>query len=261
MKFAIIVSKKDLAGMNIKDSLLELYKFTKKNNHYEYDKNISLYIMEEKSIHCENIDKEIEADIFVFATRHMSKKGTPSLSVHIPGNWGKAEYGGKDHTLCVAPASLLKAMFIELNEQGKDLDHEITLEAVHHGPLIEKPIMFIEIGSNEKEWVKPELGKIIAKTIMQTLTRPIKKQKAVFGIGGGHYPRTFNKFLLKTEYAIGQICQKYMLEQLNDDLLQQAMTKCTEKVELVILDKKGLGKYRQPVIDLLEKNKIKIKKI
>ncbi|MFH1455610.1 MAG: D-aminoacyl-tRNA deacylase [archaeon] len=258
MKFAIIVSKKDLAGINIKNNLLELYKFSKKNNHYEFDKNISLHITEKDSIYCEDIDKEIEADVFIFATRHKSEKGTPSLSVHIPGNWGKAEYGGKDCTLCVAPASLLKAMFIELNEQGKHLDHEITLEAVHHGPLIKKPIMFIEIGSSEKEWVKKDLGKIIATTIMQTLTRPIKKQKAVFAIGGGHYPRTFNKFLLKTEYAIGQICQKYMLEQLNEDLLNQAMTKCTEKVELVVLDKKGLGQYKQQVINLLKKKKIKI---
>ena len=42
---------------------------------------------------------------------------------------------------------------------------------------------------------------------------------------------------------------------------KQAMTKCTEKVELAVIDKKGLGKHKQKVIQLLEKNKIKIKKI
>ncbi len=51
MKTAIVVSKKDLAGMNILDSL--------KNTNLK-ELNAELFKVENDSIHCENIDKEID---------------------------------------------------------------------------------------------------------------------------------------------------------------------------------------------------------
>ena len=170
MKYSIIVSRKDPAGMNIADNLINLHNF-KKDNMYYRNGNITLYYADQESIDCENIDQEVEGDILIFATKHQSAKGTNSLSVHVPGNWDKAELGGKEKTLCIAPASLVKDMFIELNKQGKDTDWEITLEAVHHGPYVKKPVMFIEIGSSEKQWNNKKAGKIIADTIINVLSK------------------------------------------------------------------------------------------
>ena len=39
------------------------------------------------------------------------------------------------------------------NNRSSVLDYEITIEATHHGPTsLKKPLLFIEIGSTEKQW-------------------------------------------------------------------------------------------------------------
>ncbi|MDD4877997.1 MAG: D-aminoacyl-tRNA deacylase [Candidatus Nanoarchaeia archaeon] len=261
MKYAVITSKKDEAGKNIRECLLRLFDFKEEENHRALG-NILLFETEEETIYCENIDKEINADILIFATKHQSKAGTKSLSVHIPGNFGNAEMGGKDKTLCIAPASLLKAMFLELNENGKELEgYEITLETVHHGPLLEKPAMFIEIGSSINEWGIKEAGEIIAKTIMSVLQKPIAECKAVIAIGGPHYPREYNKFLLRTEYAIGQMCPEYQLPNLDEAMLRQMLEKNVEKIEFVLLDWKGLKAHKEIVKELLANLNIPYRKV
>ena len=46
---------------------------------------------------------------------------------------------------------------------------QITLECTHHGPFIDKPCIFIEIGSTENEWKNRKAGFIIAKTIKEII--------------------------------------------------------------------------------------------
>ncbi|MAG08409.1 D-tyrosyl-tRNA(Tyr) deacylase [Candidatus Woesearchaeota archaeon] len=266
MKFAIIVSEKDPAGLNIKDSLVNLFGFKEldekfdDSNVYQLN-NIQLYIAKKESIHYENIDKEIVADLFVFATKHQSAKGVSSLSCHAPGNWSKAEAGGKDKELCVAPALFLKEAFVRLNQNAKDTEHEITMECTHHGPFLNKPCFFIEIGSSLEEWENKDSGNIIAKTIMDVLSKDIKEGKSCFVIGGSHYNQAANKIMLRTEYAVGHVCPKYMLEFLDENLLKHAVERTVPKVEIVLLDWKGLGHYKQKVVELLEKVGIKCERV
>jgi len=257
MKTAIIVSKIDPAGINIAG-------FLEKEELDKY--NSKLYFVEKESIFNEDIDKEIDADLFVFATKHQSKEGVHSLSCHIPGNWDKADAGGKDRKLCIAPAVLLKAAFLELNKLGKELHHELTLEVTHHGPYLEKPCMFIEIGSDEDNWQNKEAGKVISQVIIHLLENiddimnNKKNYKIAFGIGGPHYANTFNKKILETNIAIGHICPKYMLEKLDKELILQAMEKTIPRTDFVLLDWKGLGKEKQRIVGLLKELKLKYKR-
>jgi len=269
MNIAIIVSITDPAGMNIKQNLLELFEFKKLDQRFEEDfvyeiklknKLIKLYTVSKESIFNEHIDKKINADLFIFATTHRSKAGIPSLSVHSPGNWSKAELGGEDNKLCIAPASYLKLAFIELNELGKDLDFEIVNEVVHHGPYLEKPVFFIEIGSSEKQWSIKEAGAAIAKTIINVLSKEIPKFKIAIAIGGLHTCSNFNKIVLNTDIALGQICPKYMLEFLDKEMLEQAIEKTQEKVDFILLDWKGLGQYKEKIKKLVEEINLPVKK-
>ncbi|MBI4447748.1 hypothetical protein HY643_02110 [Candidatus Woesearchaeota archaeon] len=258
MNFAVIVSEKDLAGLNIKECLIRLHNFKKCGEKFlEKDvyasKNVKLYTVGEETVFCENIDEKIGEDCLVFATRHQSAAGKHSLSVHVPGNWGKAEFGGENGRLCIAPASLLKQMFLELNKNSID-GYEVTLECTHHGPLLKKkPAMFIEIGSSEDMWKKKIAGETIAKTIMNVLAQEIKNFKTAIALGSTHYPPAFNKALLKTDFAISHICPKHMLHLLTEDLLKQAVEKADKKAEFALLDWKGLGQHKKFVTDLLEK--------
>ena len=85
MEKTIIISKKDPASLNIKEELDTL--------------NIRTYEVEEEPIYAENIDKKVKADFFIFATKHSSEKGINSLSIHVPGNWYKADLGGKEKNI------------------------------------------------------------------------------------------------------------------------------------------------------------------
>jgi len=262
MKIAIIITTPDFAGLNIKERLLENYDFIELNekfdthNIYEY-KNIKIYTTDKRCVHCEDFDKEIDADLFLFPTTHRSEAGVKSLSIHTQGNWGKAELGGKDGTLGVAPSFYLKEFFIELNKQGKDLSYEITVECTHHGPEIDKPTVFLEIGTSEVQWKDEKAALAIARTIINVLNKKMKSYKSCILVGGGHYNQTANEIMLNTEYAVGHICPKYVLENIDEKMLKQAIEKTIPKPEIVILDWKGLGQYKEKVKELLEKVGIK----
>lgn len=239
MKIAIIASKKDPAGMNIAEELEKL--------------GIKPYLMEQDSINCEDIDKEIDADAFIFATKHQSKEGKASLTVHCPGNWGKAELGGKDRQICVSMPKFMRKAYLLLKE--KDTEHLVTIEVTHHGPYLEKPCMFIEIGSCENDWKNKELGKIIASVIKELLDYTADDCEVVFGIGGNHYCATIGK-LLDKNIAVGHVCPKYALAELDSKMIEQAISKNMDKLDYIVVDWKGLGKEKERIIKLLDEKKI-----
>ena len=260
MNFAIIVSKIDPAGLNIKERLLEMEEWQEAGEFHNYKvfqkDNIKLYTVEKESIFNENIDKEIEADFFLFATKHQSKSGVRSLSVHTQGNWAKAEFGGEDRQLCMSPACYLKEAMKKLEELN-NINYEVIQECTHHGPFLEKPTMFIEIGSTLEEWNEKDPAVIIAKTIFHLFTTSIPEYKTAVGIGGLHHTPNFKKIILNSDIAIGHVCPKYMLEYLDEELIKQAMEKTTPKAELVILDWKGLGQFKEKVKEMTENYNVK----
>ena len=250
MKICIVISHENYAGLNILESLKK----------YDLDKFDSfVYETKKNSIDCEDIDKEIEADIFVFATTHRSASGTNSLTTHFPGNFGKAELGGKEGQLNVSASRFLRDFYLELKSLNS-LDYEVSVEADHHGPYLSKPCIFIEIGSGEKQWKDSEAGKVIADAIFNVVSRGVSKRETVLVVGGGHYNQLAMKVLEKTGYHIGHICAKHSLEGFNSDTFKQMLDRCMDKVSFVVLDWKGLGEYKDRVIEVIEKEGVKWKK-
>ena len=271
MRFAIIISKLDPAAMNDKARFLESFPFKElaeefdSNRVYELDgkednaDSVKIYTINDRHVFRENLDKEIDADFFVFATTHKSTAGVKCLSVHVTGNWGKAELGGKEKQLCIAHAAYFREMFLELVKQAKEagIGYEVSVEQTHHGPFLEKPVLFVEIGCSESEWKDEEAAKVITKTIMNVLKRKIEEKKSVIVLGGGHYNQAANKIMINTEYAVSHICAKFLLGCLDEGMLKQAMQKSIPEPEMVVLDWKGLGQHKQHVKELLEKTGIK----
>ena len=102
-------------------------------------------------------------------------------------------------------------------------------------------------------------GKIIAETILE-IVKSKEKYKSCIVLGGGHYNQTAKKMMLNSEYAVGHVCAKYNLENLNEEMLKQMIERSDDKIELAILDWKGLGQYKQKVKSLLEEFNIEIKR-
>ena len=248
MKFAILTSEKDEAGKNIFKQIHENFPM------------LSHYLLTDKdTIYADNIDKTLlkDYDFIIFASKHESREHRKTLSLHAPGNWKQADLGGKTGKICKTSAFVLKYLFQQLkkNAEQEKSDYETTLEVTHHGPYMEKPCLFIEIGSSEKQWKDEQAAKIIAKTIsdLQNYQKNLAWKVAI-GIGGPHYCPNFNKIQLNSEYAIGHIIPEYAFP-LTEEILNQATEKAIEKPKLAILDWKGLGKSesRKEIIRIIEK--------
>jgi D-aminoacyl-tRNA deacylase len=263
MEIAIIASKKDPASMNIRSHLIKSFSRTKINFDdeavYNY-KNLKLYTIQQELVHYESIDKEINADFFIFISKHQSQAAIPTLSVHNIGNWADNKVGGKKNTLVYTSALMINKAFLVLNEVGKDSGYEIVYEATHHGPFLDKPTFFIEIGSTKKEWLDEKAGAIISDTLLKCLFQNNNQSDVVIGIGGLHTCPEFNKISLRNKIALSHICPKYMLSSLNKEMLEEAIEKTVEKVEYVLLDWKGLGSEKQRIIDILKELKLDYKK-
>lgn len=268
---AIVVSAKDIAGMAVKQQLLKNYGFEEvKGESFDgspifklpiEDVEARLFTAAADSIRCEGIDRRISADLFVFATRHFSSAGVPALTTHSIGNWGRAEFGGRDSTICPTSPSLLKLFLQNLAAVAKSENYEgeVVQEATHHGPYIEKPAVFIEVGSTENEWKDEKLASMAADSLIGGLGDYVALENnfvPVVGLGGLHYASGFRKLMLESEYAVGHICPKGYLANLTPELLRQAMKACVPEAKAVALDWKGLGSEKQRIKELLENNNV-----
>ena len=81
MRIAIITSIQDPAGRNIREALQSLYPW--EQGRLRRNATLTLHEIEQDTVEYEHIDKDIEADIIVFATKHQSRSGIPSFSVHV----------------------------------------------------------------------------------------------------------------------------------------------------------------------------------
>ncbi|MBW2965176.1 D-tyrosyl-tRNA(Tyr) deacylase [Candidatus Woesearchaeota archaeon] len=262
MKPSIIVSTQDPAGMNIRNILVSLHGFAEGTEKWHgnpvYSKEgIKLYTTDERTIYSEGIDTEVEGDWIIFATRHQSAAKRKSFSVHVPGNWGKADAGGKPKKLCTALPDVMKDALRKISGTYQGDEFELILECTHHGPYIEKPCMFIEIGSSEEEWSRTDAGEVIANVVNFIVMNPARKYKSVVVIGGGHYSMAGTKLMMNSEFAVGHVCPKHTLAELDEKLLKEAIAKNGDRFEMVVLDWKGLGAEKDRLIALLEKLGIK----
>ena len=195
--------------------------------------------------------------------------GEKALTIHAPGNFsfGEPKFGGQSGKVCKASALFQKHLFKKLKENAEKAvlkKYKVTLEATHHGPLINKPCLFIEIGSTEIEWNDKRAGFAVAKTISEAIEefKENPYNEIAIGLGGGHYCSEFNKLQLNSNVAISHIIPKY-LSPITEEMIKEAWKKTDEEVDFVIVDWKELGnaEERQKVIEVLEKSHLPWKKL
>jgi len=246
-KFLIVASKLDKAGINITTQLSQFRENPVLTSMKQESKGFDFYLVENEIIHDESLDMEKinQYDFVIFASKHKSGKGEKALTIHTPGNFRDAELGGKPGKISMTSALFQKFLFEKLNENVKKFDlrnYKVTLEATHHGPLIEKPCVFIEIGSTENEWKDNRAGFIVAKTISDSIKEFEKNsyREIAIAIGGPHYCPNFNKIQLNSNVAISHVISQYAFP-LTENMVREAIDKTSEEVDFAVLDWKGLG--------------------
>ena len=213
------------------------------------------------------MDKINQADFVIFASKHESEKGGKTLSVHAPGNWRGADMGGEPGKVCKSSAQFQKQLFENLDKNMKEHDlgekYELTLECTHHGPLIDKPCVYIEIGATDFEWSDRKAAFTVAKAIRDTVQnfKPSEFNEIAIGIGGPHYCPNFNELQLKSNYAISHIIPGYVTP-ITEEMIREAVHRTEEEIDLAIVDWKGLGQaeQRDEVIAILDKLYIRYKR-
>lgn len=262
----LVSSNKDIASINIRNQILNHYTFEKQpkdhqgNPIYEANldsKKITVVTINSESVHAQNItDFSADLELIVFISRHSSLSGTPTLSVHTPGNLGEAQLGGLPKTVSISPANamkdVLKAM-MRLKEEMQ-LEYEVSYECTHHGPSVNVPTMFTELGSSPKQWNDLKAAEAVAISTMEAISKFGKSHdKTVLGIGGPHYSEKFTRLAIKSATAFGHIIPKYAIPHINSEILAQCIKKTLEKVESAVLDWKGIkGEDKPKLAQMLE---------
>jgi len=251
----IIASTEDLAGMNIVDKLLkkrdwaEIGKF--EGNPCYGAEDFALVTINHYHLHCDNIDlavKEslgITLDVVIFASKHRSESGLSTLTVHPIGNFSKAELGGRDRELVPShPGIMTEALrILKVKTKEANLEYKVSLEATHHGPYLETPAFFIEIGSLEPQWRDEKAADLIAETILEVEENDYP---VAVGVGGGHYAPRITDVALARRISFGHIIPSYAIEKVDDEILETTISK-TPNVSMVYFHRKAMKKpdYRR----------------
>jgi len=201
-------------------------------------------------------------ELFVFVSRHSSVSGIPTLSVHTPGNFGEAEAGGITRRISVSPASAMKEALLEIAKQKEQLklNYKVSYECTHHGPSLDVPTMFVELGSSPVQWKDLKAAEAVAHATMVAVTKK-STYSAVLGVGGPHYNEKFTRMALSTHVAFGHIIPKYAIPKIDAEMLRQCVQRTVEEVESAIFDWKGMrGADKKRLIVILDEIGVSVEK-
>lgn len=268
----ITASTQDTASINIAHQIIELYRFEKTTKSFHEipiyqqtinNQEIKLVTINTESINAQFITDHFAPNLLIFVSRHASESGIPTLSVHTPGNLtDAAEKGGIPKQISISPASAMKEALEEMMRQKeeKQLAYKISYECTHHGPSLNVPTMFAELGSSPTQWKDTKAAEAVAHATIAAIKTQTTYPTAI-GIGGPHYNEKFTKIALTTPTAFGHMIPKHVIPKIDADMLKQCKERTLEKVELAILDWKGIkGEDKQKLVKTINSAELKMEK-
>jgi D-aminoacyl-tRNA deacylase len=247
----VICSEKDPASVNIRDRMLEMGAFEE----YGLFMGIPAYegheghlvTIPDESLYRNNLDAEVHASLgvkartVVYLSRHSSKTGLRSLTVHPIGNFSHARYGGFFRQLvhCCPGGMTMALRKLHKVARETDLKHHVSFEATHHGPYLNTPTFFIEIGSDEDAWGEREPAEAIARTVLEV--EPVGAGPVLVGVGGGHYAPRHTDVALKKAVSYSHIIPSHAIPSLGNSTLEAMMDYVCE-ARMVYFHRKAMPK-------------------
>ena len=240
MKITLVSSRSDPAGQNIHRHIYELLQpgfpdeisvtrpQTPQYTHIEVDGRL---------IFEDYIDRDLDTDLVIFLSRHASVHPVPVLTVHVTGNPGGADLGGKPRSLPPAAPVWMQAVLRNLQARappGYDTCYEVT----HHGPTeLCHPSFFVEIGSTETEWNDEKAGLAVAESVL--LASP-SSAIPLIGFGGTHYARRQTEIALSTQGAFGHMVHTREIGGITKEMV--TMMASQSKAVAAFIDRKALDR-------------------
>ena len=265
----LVTSTKDQASTNIARGLVANYGFESTKiillgNPVLQRGSLLLATIDTELVNPPDLDTYFNPAAYVFLSRHRAESGIPSLTVHTTGNFTNEEYlGGRPREIGWINPDLQKNYMIALNRRRKELEgYQISIEATHHGPTsLRKPVLFVELGSSEKNWGDEHAGKMIGDALMEMLSERKAWEKVAIAFGGTHYPEKLNKLLVDSEFALSAVVAKYYLEGIDDAMFGQIIQKTTKFPRYAAMDWKGMGKHKERIMELVTRFALEVIKL
>lgn len=256
----LVAYKNDPAGSNMAKFLSQQMK---KDGEIFRGEKYDLAIIPTPAISADKIDQKYSGyDGYVFLSKHAAESGVLALTCHSTGNFSEADFGGKKRQVAIPHPYLQKSYIQSLwNKKDEFSKFQITIEATHHGPTdVDKPVLFIEIGTTQKQWTDTELCNSVAKIVSDVMKKEPKVRPVAICFGGTHYPDKFTKELIDGEFALGTVMPKHALEFLDEELFSHIL-KRNDTAKSVMLDWRGLGKHKQKLLEFIENTTLEVIKL
>lgn len=163
----------------------------------------------------------------VFLSKHKAASGRPALTVHPVGNPTEARFGGRPATLGPTTPRIQTELLRALSRRVRvdAYPAEVSFEVTHHGPLLDIPSCFLELGSGPEQWSDPKGAAAVAHALLDVLAQPLPDYPTVVGVGGGHYAPRFTEAALAQRVHFGHLIPAHAAELVADapGMLRQAI--------------------------------------
>ncbi len=224
MSRLLVCSEADLPSVNMRSALhamggwedlggTESARFSVRGDTY-------MISIDDMHIRHDGLDREAEGfgihvDDVVVMSKHSAKSGRPALTAHPIGNYHGNEFGGMERCLVMASPALMSDALRRIVSYNDVAENQTCFEVMHHGPWLEKPTFYIEIGSDESHWGNTHSAEILARVIADL--EPHDEYPTVVGVGGGHYAPRFTEMALTRRVNIGHMIPNYQIEGSDDE--------------------------------------------
>ncbi len=254
--FVLVASSVNLASTTIASALIRKHGFESSGIRFGsrdlyQSGSVILATIDSEIIHPPDLDAYFRPQAYIFLSTHRAESGIPSLTVHTTGNFTDKEVlGARPKEVGAIDPDLQKNYLIALNERRSQLEgYEITIEATHHGPTsLRRPVLFVELGSTEKQWGDAHAAEVIADALMASLASGKKWDNVALAFGGTHYPQKFNKVLLEEDRALSAVVAKHYLQWIDGEMFGQLIQRTSKFPRQVLLDWKGAGPHKEKII-------------
>ena len=255
----LIAYQKDPAGHNIAKFISQELE---KNGDVYNGKNFDLAIISSPSISADWLEEKFDYDGYIFLSKHAAESGILALTCHNTGNFSDANFGGNNRQVSIPHPYIQKSYIQNLwNARSKFSEFQITIEATHHGPTaLNKPALFIEIGTTEKEWNDVNLCNSIGQMIVDVMKRQQKSYPIAICFGGTHYSEKFTNELIHGKYSLGTVIPKHALGYIDQSLFSHII-KRNNGATAALLDWNGMGKNKQKILEMLGTTDLEVIKL
>jgi D-aminoacyl-tRNA deacylase len=179
-------------------------------------------------IHDEGLDARLPAPLrarrptLLFPSIHRSESNVGCLTVHPLGNpGGAAEVGGRPRVLVPADALRMVDALRRLAERREEANLPVSYEATHHGPALDLPAFFVEIGYGTDAAPPEAAVRLLSEVIPEV--RPAEGDRVALAVGGGHYAPRFTDLALKRRWAFGHVLSRHALTGLDASTARAAL--------------------------------------